>query len=150
MDKRFILLVEDNPKDEMLTLRALAKHHVTNKIEVVRDGEEALNFLFGQGEYAARDTQDLPTVVLLDLKLPKMGGLQVLQEIRADQRTRLLPVVILTSSNEDRDILSGYQLGANSFVQKPIGFEEFSRSVAQLGLYWVLLNEPLPVEKVSV
>ncbi|MBF0460701.1 MAG: response regulator [Magnetococcales bacterium] len=145
MDKKFLLLVEDNPNDELLTLRALAKHHVLNQIEVVRDGEEALDFLFGRGAHAARDVRKLPTVVLLDLQLPKVGGLQVLQQIRADQRTRLLPVVILTSSNEEQDVLSGYQLGANSFVQKPVGFEAFSRAVAQLGLYWALLNEPLPM-----
>ena len=144
MDNRTILLVEDNPKDEMLTLRSLKKCRVANEVVVVRDGAEALDYLFATGDYAGRDLSDLPTVVLLDLKLPKIDGLEVLRRIRADQRYHLLPVVILTSSDEERDLLAGYELGANSYVRKPVAFADFSRAVADLGRYWLLTSEPLP------
>jgi CheY-like chemotaxis protein len=144
MDNRTILLVEDNPKDEMLTLRSLKKCHVANQVVVVRDGAEALDYLFATGEYVERDLSDLPTVILLDLKLPKIDGLEVLRRIRADERYRFLPVVILTSSDEERDILAGYELGANSYVRKPVAFADFSRAVADLGRYWLLTNEPPP------
>ena len=135
-----ILLVEDNADDEALALRALDKHKIRNPVVVVRDGQEALDYLFATGAYAGRDLAEL-AVVLLDLKLPRVGGLQVLERLRADPRTKLLPVVILTSSKEERDIVDGYSLGANSYVRKPIDFNEFSEAVRQLGLYWLLLNE---------
>ena len=135
-----ILLVEDNADDEALALRALDKHKIRNPVVVVRDGQEALDYLFATGAYAGRDLAEL-AVVLLDLKLPREGGLQVLERLRADPRTKLLPVVILTSSKEERDIVDGYSLGANSYVRKPIDFNEFSEAVRQLGLYWLLLNE---------
>lgn len=144
MKPQNILLVEDNPKDEMLTLRSLKKCHVANEVVVVRDGAEALDYLFATGDYAERDLSDLPTVVLLDLKLPKIDGLEVLRRIRADERCNLLPVVILTSSDEERDILAGYELGANSYVRKPVVFADFSRAVVDLGRYWLLTNEPPP------
>lgn len=138
-----ILLVEDNADDEALTLRALNKHHLSNDVVVTRDGEEALEFLFGTGRYADRDINaQKPQVVLLDLKLPKVDGLEVLRRIRADERTHLLPVVVLTSSNEQRDIIQAYGLGSNSYVRKPVNFNEFVEAVGQLGLYWFLLNEP--------
>jgi two-component system response regulator len=135
-----ILLVEDNADDEALALRALGKHKIRNPVVVVRDGQEALDYLFATGAYAGRDLAEL-AVVLLDLKLPRVDGLQVLERLRADPRTKLLPVVILTSSKEERDIVDGYSLGANSYVRKPIDFNEFSEAVRQLGLYWLLLNE---------
>jgi len=135
-----ILLVEDNADDEALALRALDKHKIRNPVVVVRDGQEALDYLFATGAYAGRDLAEL-AVVLLDLKLPRVDGLQVLERLRADRRTKLLPVVILTSSKEERDIVDGYSLGANSYVRKPIDFNEFSEAVRQLGLYWLLLNE---------
>lgn len=144
MKPQTILLVEDNPKDEILTLRSLKKCHVANEVVVVRDGAEALDYLFATGDYAERDLSDLPTVILLDLKLPKIDGLEVLRRIRADERYHLLPVVILTSSDEERDILAGYELGANSYVRKPVVFADFSRAVADLGCYWLLTNEPPP------
>jgi two-component system response regulator len=144
MDNRTILLVEDNPKDEMLTLRSLKKCRVANEVIVVRDGAEALDYLFATGDYTERDLSDLPTVVLLDLKMPKIDGLEVLRRIRADERYQMLPVVILTSSDEERDILAGYELGANSYVRKPVVFADFSRAVADLGRYWLLTNEPPP------
>ena len=140
MDKT-ILLVEDNPDDELLTLRALKKNNVFNKVVVARDGAEALDYLFGEGAYEGRDVSDIPQVVLLDLKLPKVDGLEVLRRLRADERTRLLPVVILTSSREQQDLLDGYGYGANSYVRKPVDFAQFSRAVEQLELYWLLLNE---------
>ncbi len=142
MQQRFILLVEDNPDDVELTLRALRVHNVQNEVAVVRDGAEALDYLFTTGAYASRDPGTMPTVILLDLKLPKIDGLEVLRRIRADERTELLPVVILTSSKEEQDVVNGYKLGANSYVQKPVDFAQFSEAVRQLGLYWLLLNEP--------
>jgi two-component system response regulator len=143
-DDAVILLVEDNPDDEALTLRALRKANVRNEVVVARDGVEALEFLFGTGPHAGRDTEKLPQVVLLDLKLPRLDGLEVLRRLRADARTKILPVVILTSSNEDEDRLAGYQLGANSYVRKPVDFSQFVEAVRQLGLYWLLLNQPPP------
>jgi two-component system response regulator len=140
-----ILLVEDNPDDEALTLRAFRKNNVTNEVVVARDGAEALDYLFGRGAYANRDVPLLPQVVILDLKLPKIDGLEVLRRMRAAPQTKLLPVVILTSSNEERDLLEGYGLGANSYVRKPVDFAEFVEAVRQLGLYWLLLNERPPV-----
>lgn len=139
-----ILLVEDNPDDEALTLRAFRKNNVTNEVVVARDGAEALDYLFGTGTYANRDVTLLPQIVILDLKLPKIDGLEVLRRLRAVPQTRLLPVVILTSSNEERDRLEGYGLGANSYVRKPVDFAEFVDAVRQLGLYWLLLNERPP------
>jgi two-component system response regulator len=142
MTEKLILLVEDNPKDEALTLRALKKSGIINEVVVARDGAEALDYLFGNGTQPA--SAELPTMVLLDLKLPKVDGLDVLKRIREDERTKLLPVVILTSSNEEEDRLKGYKLGANSYVRKPVGFNEFADAVRQLGLYWFVLNEPVP------
>lgn len=135
-----ILLVEDNPDDEALTLRALKKNNILNEVVVARDGVEALDYLFGTGRHSGRDTDVQPRLVLLDLKLPKIDGLEVLKRLRADRRTRLQPVVILTSSNEERDILAGYELGANSYIRKPVDFEQFMEAVRQLGLYWLALN----------
>ena len=142
---RTILLVEDNADDEELTVRALKKNHVTNDFVVARDGVEALDFLFGTGTYAGRDTTALPALVLLDLKLPKIGGLEVLKRIRANERTRRMPVVVLTSSKEDRDMIESYDLGVNSYIRKPVDFKQFTESVRQLGLYWLVLNEAPPV-----
>jgi two-component system response regulator len=139
-----ILLVEDNPDDETLTLRALQKNNITNEVVVVRDGAEALDYLFGAGQYHGRDTNALPQVVLLDLQLPKIGGLEVVRRLRANARTKLLPVVILTSSSEEKDVASGYGFGANSYVRKPVEFNQFLEVVRQLGLYWLLLNEAPP------
>jgi two-component system response regulator len=144
VDDRVILLVEDNPDDQALTLRALKANNIMNPVVVVEDGAQALDYLFGTGGYAARDPSMPPQVVLLDLKLPKVDGLEVLKRLRADRRTRLLPVVILTSSKEDRDVVSGYSLGANSYIRKPVDFSEFREAVRQLGLYWLLLNVPPP------
>ncbi len=137
-----ILLVEDNPSDVELTLHALKKHHLCNQIHVVRDGAEALDFLFAAGQDAERDVARLPKVVLLDLKLPKVDGLEVLRRIKADPRTRTIPVVVLTSSREDRDVVESYQLGVNSYIVKPVDFQQFDEAVRQLGCYWLLLNEP--------
>ena len=139
-----ILLVEDNPDDEALTLRALRKANVGNDVTVVRDGAEALDFLSGRGTHAGRDASVMPQVVLLDLKLPKIDGLEVLRRVRADERTKLLPVVILTSSDEEQDRMRGYALGANSYVRKPVEFSKFAEAVRQLGLYWLVLNQPPP------
>jgi len=144
-NKAILLLVEDNPDDELLTLRALKKNNVTGEVVVARDGVEALDYLFGAGEYAGRDTSVMPQVILLDLKLPKVDGLEVLRRLRADERTRLLPVVILTSSGEQQDMLDGYGYGANSYVRKPINFEQFVLAVEQLKLYWLRLNEAPPM-----
>ncbi len=142
MSEKTILLVEDNPDDIDLTLRALKKNNIANRVVVVHDGAEALDYLFATGAHAGRDTRVMPAVILLDLKLPKVDGLEVLQRLRADERTKLIPVVILTSSREEQDIVNGYSLGANSYVRKPVDFARFSAAVGQLGLYWLLLNEP--------
>lgn len=142
MGDRIILLVEDNPDDEELIIRSLKSSNVVNGIVVARDGVEALDYMFGAGAYQGRDTSQLPVVVLLDLKLPKISGLQVLEQLRADPRTRLVPVVILTSSSEEEDRLSSYRLGANSFVRKPVVFAQFAEAIKQVGVYWLLLNEP--------
>ena len=144
MTQRPILLVEDNPDDEALTLRAFRKNNIMNEVVVVRDGVEALDFLFGTGSHAGRDARDLPQVVLLDLKLPKLDGMEVLRRIRTDERTSVLPVVILTSSKEERDVIEGYRQGCNSYVRKPVDFDEFLKAARQLGLYWLLLNEGPP------
>jgi two-component system, response regulator len=144
MEDKVILLVEDNPDDEALTLRALKKNNISNEVVVARDGSEALDYLFGEGMYAGRDTQIVPQVILLDLKLPKVDGFDVLRKMRADERTKRLPVVILTSSNEEQDRISGYDLGANSYVRKPVEFGSFLDAVKQLGLYWLLLNQTAP------
>jgi len=149
MDNKVILLVEDNPDDEALTLRALKKNHVLNEVVVVRNGLEALDYLFATGAYADRDRRVIPQLILLDLKLPKIDGLEVLRRIRADDRTRLLPVVILTSSDEERDVIAGYKLGANSYVRKPVEFTQFAEAVRQLKLYWLVLNEVLPNERTN-
>lgn len=142
-----ILLVEDNPDDEALTLRALKKNNIHNDVVVARNGVEALDYLFGTGAHAGRDLTVMPAVVLLDLKLPKIDGLEVLRRMRAEERTRLVPVVILTSSNEERDRVNGYGLGANSYVRKPVDFGQFIEAVRQLGLYWLILNEPAPIRR---
>lgn len=144
MAEKMILLVEDNPDDELLTLRALKKNNIGNNLVIVRDGAEALDFLFGTGAYAGRDTSNLPQIILLDLNLPKIGGLDVLRRIRETQSMRLLPVVILTSSKEEQDLINGYSLGANSYIRKPVDFNQFIEAVHQLGLYWLILNEPPP------
>lgn len=136
-----ILLVEDNPDDEALTLRALRRNRIANEVVVAHDGVEALDYLFCQGRYAVRDPHEQPQVVLLDLKLPKIDGLEVLKRMRAEDRTRRVPVVVLTSSSEDRDIVDSYNFGANSYVRKPVDFEQFMEAVRQLGMYWLLLNE---------
>ena len=143
-DQPYILLVEDNSNDEELMIRALDRFNVRNEIVVVRDGAEALDFLFSRGQYKNRTPAALPQVVLLDLKLPKVDGLEVLRMIRADERMRFLPVVILTSSKEEQDLVSGYELGANSYICKPVNFNEFAAAVRQLRLYWLLLNETPP------
>ena len=144
MKTKSILLVEDNPQDELLILRALKKVSLANEVEVVRDGQQALDHLFGGGEFAARAAAELPAVVLLDIGLPRISGLEVLARLRADERTRLLPVVILTSSDEERDRLKSYETGANSFVRKPLDFAEFAETVARLGIYWLATNQPPP------
>ena len=141
MKNKTILIVEDNPQDEMLILRALRKGNVVNRIDVVRDGQQALDYLFGEGEFAGRDPEELPVIVSLDIGLPRLSGLEVLERLRADPRTELLPVVILTSSDEERDRLKSYQTGANSFVRKPVIFAEFAETVGRLGVYWVATNE---------
>ena len=150
MGNNFILLVEDNADDEALTLRALKKNNIANEVVVVRDGAEALDYLFATGAHVGRDTSDGPQVILLDLKLPKVDGLEVLRRLRSDHRTKLLPVVILTSSREEQDIINGYSLGANSYIRKPVDFEKFVEAVRQLGLYWLLLNEPPPIVRRKV
>ena len=142
--EKAILLVEDNPDDVELTLRALKQYNIRNEITVVRDGAEALDYLFATGAYADRDTTTMPAVVILDLKLPKIDGLEVLRRLRADERTKFVPVVVLTSSKEEQDMVNSYKLGANSYVRKPVDFTQFSEAVRQLRLYWLLLNEPPP------
>ena len=141
---KMILLVEDNPNDEELTLRALRKANIANEVAIARDGQEAIDFLFGTGKYAGREPPAMPAVVLLDLKLPKLDGIDVLKRIRADPRTKLIPVVVLTSSSEDEDMVRSYQSGANSYVRKPIEFSAFANAVTQLGMYWVLINQVPP------
>ncbi len=139
-----ILLIEDNSSDVELTKRALEKGRIANQVVVARDGKEALDYLWGEGAYAGRDVADLPAVALLDLKLPKVPGLEVLRRVRADSRTRRLPVVILTSSAEEQDLAAGYDLGANSYLRKPVDFTRFAQAIEQLGLYWLVWNEPPP------
>lgn len=140
-----ILLVEDNPDDEALAIRALKRHHISNEIAIARDGVEALDYLFGTGIYAGRDVNIKPTVVLLDLKLPRVDGLEVLRRLREDERTKLLPVVVLTTSSEEQDLLDSYSLGCNSYIRKPVDFVQFSEAIRQLGMYWLLVNEPPPL-----
>ena len=147
MEDKIILLVEDNPDDVALTIRAFKKSDISNKIIVAKDGVEALDYLFGTGMYAGRDVKDMPVVILLDLKLPKIDGLEVLKSIRQNEFTRLLPVVILTSSVEEKDKINGYRLGANSYVRKPVDFNQFSEAMKFLGLYWLVWNEPPPLGK---
>jgi two-component system response regulator len=147
MEEKIILLVEDNPDDVELTLRAFKQNNILNKVVIARDGVEALDYLMGTGIHAGRDVKDLPVVTLLDLKLPKMDGLEVLKRIRSSEMTKLLPVVILTSSNEENDIISGYKLGANSYIRKPVDFTQFVDAIKSLGLYWLVWNEPPPVGK---
>jgi two-component system, response regulator len=139
-----LLLVEDNEDDEVLTLRALKKHHIANDIVVARDGVEALDYLFGSGAHDGRDTKIQPQLMLLDLNLPRISGLEVLKRVRADERTRMLPIVVLTSSKEDEDVIQSYTLGANAYVRKPVEFAQFSEAVKTLGMFWLLLNQPVP------
>lgn len=145
LEEKFILLVEDNPDDELLTMRALKKSNILNKVVVARDGAEALDFLFGTGDYAGRDVCIKPQVIMLDLKLPKVDGIEVLRRIRTDERTKHMPVVVLTSSKEERDVVECYNLGANSYIRKPVDFNQFTEAVGQLGMYWLVLNEPPPL-----
>ncbi|MCG3210007.1 MAG: Response regulator rcp1 [Anaerolineae bacterium] len=144
MDRQIILLIEDNPDDEILALRALKKNMVMNQVVVAHDGAEALDYLFCTGIYADRNPREMPRLILLDIKLPKLNGLEILRRIRSDHRTRLLPVVVMTSSNEEQDVITGYQLGANSYIRKPVDFIQFTEAVRQLKLYWLDLNEPPP------
>lgn len=148
MEDKIIMLVEDNADDEKLTLRALKNNNIRNEVVVARNGVEALDYLFGTGAYAGRNLNVMPQVVLLDLKLPKLNGLEVLRRLRSDDRTKLLPVVILTSSIEEQDRINGYGLGANSYVRKPVDFKQFNEAARQLGLYWLVLNEPAPARRV--
>jgi CheY-like chemotaxis protein len=145
MRKKIILLVEDNPDDELLAIRALEKNNILNEVVVARDGAEALDYLFGSGAYTGRDMSVMPQIILLDLKLPKIDGLEVLRRLRNDKRTKLLPVVVLTSSKEERDLTECYSLGANSYIRKPVNFAQFTEAIRQLGLYWLVLNESPPV-----
>lgn len=144
-NNKVILLVEDNPDDEALAIRALKRHHIGNEIVVAHDGVEALDYLFGTGMYAGRDVGMKPAVVLLDLKLPRVDGLEVLRRLREDERTKLLPVVVLTTSSEEQDLLNSYSLGCNSYIRKPVDFLQFSEAIRQLGMYWLLMNEPPPL-----
>lgn len=143
-NEKIILLVEDNPDDEVLTVRALKRNNIANEVVVARNGVEALDYLFGTGEYEGRDLNDTPAVVLLDLKMPKIDGLEVLERLRADECGKLLPVVVLTSSSEESDVVESYGRGANSYIRKPVDFEQFSEAIRQVGLYWLVLNEPPP------
>ena len=147
MKDKIILLVEDSPDDITLTLRSLRKNNILNEVVVAKDGVEALDYLFGTGIYAGRDTSLTPVVTLLDLKLPKIDGLEVLKRVRGNERTKLIPIVILTSSKEEKDLINGYSLGANSYIRKPVDFEQFNEAIRQLGLYWILLNESPPLVK---
>lgn len=144
MGNKFILLVEDNPDDEALTLRALKQNRIDNGVVVARDGAEALDYLFGKGKYAERDLNAMPALILLDLKLPKVDGLEVLKQLRADPLTALLPVAILTSSSEENDLIAGYKLGLNSYILKPVDFDQFTEAVRNLGVYWLAINETPP------
>ena len=146
MQEKIILLVEDNPDDVTLTQRALKKSHILNKLVVAKDGAEALDYIFGTGSYTGRDLGNMPEVILLDLKLPKIDGLEVLKRIRSEKQTNLLPVVILTSSKEEKDLINGYTLGANSYIRKPVNFNQFVEAIHQLGLYWLVLNESPPMD----
>ena len=144
MDKATILLIEDNPDDVELTLHAFQKNHMANEIVVATDGAEGLDYLFGTGKYAGRDAEESPALILLDLQLPKIGGLEVLRRVREDERTKRIPVVILTTSDEEEDIVNGYNGGANSYLRKPVDFAEFMNAVKQLEMYWMVLNTPPP------
>jgi len=147
MEEKIILLVEDNPDDVELTLRAFNKNHISNKMIIANNGVQALDYLFGKGMYAGREIKDLPVLIMLDLNLPKINGLEVLKAIRQNEITKILPVVILTSSNQEKDVIACYKLGANSYIHKPVDFNEFSEVVKLLGLYWLLRNEPPPLAK---
>ncbi len=142
MEGKYILLIEDNEDDEILTIRALKRNRILNEMVVLRDGEEALDYLFARGQYSRRNINDLPTVTLLDIKLPKLSGIEVLKRIRENEITKIMPVVILTSSSEERDIVESYRLGVNSYIKKPVDSEQFKKAVKHLGLYWLLLNIP--------
>jgi CheY-like chemotaxis protein len=144
-NQKVILLVEDNPDDEALAIRAFKRHHIGNEIVVARDGVEALDYLFGTGLYVGRDITNKPSVILLDLKLPRVDGLEVLRRLRQEQNTKFLPVVVLTTSSEEQDLLNSYSLGCNSYIRKPVDFVQFSEAIRQLGMYWLLMNEPPPV-----
>jgi two-component system, response regulator len=144
MENKTILLVEDNPDDIELTLRALSKNNIMNEVVLARDGKEAMDFLLGTGSYTGRDIRKQPVVVLLDLKLPKLNGLDVLARLRADERTQLIPVVVLTSSKEEEDMIASYESGANSYIRKPIDFNQFMETIRELGMYWLVLNPPPP------
>ncbi len=145
MRDKTILLVEDNPDDEALAIRALKRNHISNEIVVAHDGVEALDFMFGTGMYVGRDISIKPTVILLDLKLPRIDGIEVLRRLREDDRTKLVPVVVLTTSSEEQDMLDSYSLGCNSYIRKPVDFIQFSEAIRQLGMYWLLMNEPPPI-----
>jgi two-component system response regulator len=147
MEEKIVLLVEDNPDDVELTIRAFKKNNILNRVIVAKDGVEALDYLFGTGMHAGREIKDMPVIVLLDLKLPRIDGVEVLKSIRQNEFTRLLPVVILTSSREEQDLVNGYRLGANSYVRKPISFDQFAEAMKHLGLYWLIWNEPPPLGK---